>query len=123
MLPLFLVDTLRIEFCAYLFFLGWGPQRQDTQHAHVVGNVEQFSDSSQGLFLGIELCDSELNPQTEKAAYLAKRMKELGILMSTDGKDVNVMKIKPPMVFSREHADQLLEALHRVCREDFMRLP
>ena len=76
----------------------------------------------QGLFLGIELTDKELNPQTEKAAYLANRMKELGILMSTDGKDVNVMKIKPPIVFTRHHADQLLEALQRVFREDFMQI-
>ncbi len=76
----------------------------------------------QGLFLGIELCDSELIPQKDKAAYLARRMKELGILMSTDGLGVNVMKIKPPMVFSREHADQLLEALQRVLGEDQMQL-
>jgi len=76
----------------------------------------------QGLFLGIELTDKGLNPQTDKAAYLANRMKELGILMSTDGKDVNVMKIKPPIVFTRHHADQLLEALQRVFREDFMQI-
>lgn len=83
----------------------------------VIGDVR-----GQGLFLGIELCDRELNPQTEKAAYLANRMKELGILMSTDGKDLNIIKIKPPMVFSRKHAEQLLENLQRVCREDYMQL-
>jgi 4-aminobutyrate aminotransferase-like enzyme len=83
----------------------------------VIGDVR-----GQGLFLGIELADRDLNPETEKAAYLANRMKELGILMSTDGKDVNVMKIKPPMVFSREDADLLLESFRRVCREDFMQL-
>ncbi len=83
----------------------------------VIGDVR-----GQGLFLGIELCDAELLPQTEKAAYLANRMKELGILMSTDGKDVNVMKIKPPMVFSQSHSDMLLEALQRVFREDYMQL-
>jgi len=83
----------------------------------VIGEVR-----GQGLFLGIELCDSDLNPQTDKAAYLANRMRELGILMSTDGLDVNVMKIKPPIVFSREHANQLLEALQRVFREDKMQL-
>jgi 4-aminobutyrate aminotransferase-like enzyme/Ser/Thr protein kinase RdoA (MazF antagonist) len=83
----------------------------------VIGDVR-----GQGLFLGIELCDPDLNPQTAKAAYLANRMKELGILMSTDGRDNNVMKIKPPMVFSREHADLLLETLQQVFREDFMQL-
>jgi 4-aminobutyrate aminotransferase-like enzyme/Ser/Thr protein kinase RdoA (MazF antagonist) len=83
----------------------------------VIGDVR-----GKGLFLGIELTDRDLNPQTEKAAYLANRMKELGILMSTDGRDVNVMKIKPPMVFSREDADLLLDYLRRVFREDFMQL-
>ena len=77
----------------------------------------------QGLFLGMELTDPEMNPQTKKAAYLADRMKELGILMSTDGKDVNVMKIKPPIVFSRPQADELLETLKRILREDFMHMP
>jgi 4-aminobutyrate aminotransferase-like enzyme/Ser/Thr protein kinase RdoA (MazF antagonist) len=83
----------------------------------VIGDVR-----GQGLFLGIELTDGELNPQTEKAAYLANRMRQLGILMSTDGQDVNVMKIKPPLVFSRSHADKLLDALRLVFREDFMQL-
>ena len=87
------------------------------QEFPIIGEVR-----GQGLFLGIELCDQELNPKTEKAAYLADRMKELGILMSTDGKDVNVMKIKPPIVFSRSQADMLLGALKRVFKEDFMQL-
>jgi len=81
----------------------------------IIGDVR-----GQGLFLGIELTDPEMNPLTRQAAYLAQRMKQRGILMSTDGKDVNVMKIKPPMVFSRMHADQLLESLQKVMREDYM---
>jgi len=81
----------------------------------VIGDVR-----GQGLFLGMELTDREMHPQTRKAAYLANRMKEKGILMSTDGRDVNVMKIKPPMVFSGRHADQLLESLQQVLREDYM---
>ena len=84
----------------------------------VIGEVR-----GQGLFLGIELTDPEMNPQTEKAAYLADRMKDLGILMSTDGKDVNVMKIKPPLVFNRSQADELLAALKGILREDFMHIP
>jgi 4-aminobutyrate aminotransferase-like enzyme len=83
----------------------------------VIGEVR-----GQGLFLGIELTDKDLNPQGEKAAYLADRMKDLGILMSTDGKENNVMKIKPPLVFNRSQADQLLEALDRVFREDMMQV-
>jgi len=82
----------------------------------VIGDVR-----GQGLFLGFELTGQALKPLTDQAAYLANRMKELGILMSTDGKDVNVIKIKPPMVFSIDQADLLLKNLRRVLREDFMK--
>ncbi|MFH0999586.1 MAG: aminotransferase class III-fold pyridoxal phosphate-dependent enzyme [Bacteroidota bacterium] len=74
----------------------------------------------QGLFLGFELVDKDKNPQTEKANYLVNRMKELGILMSTDGKDNNVLKIKPPLLFSKTNADELIGRLETVLNEDFM---
>jgi len=82
----------------------------------IIGDVR-----GQGLFLGIELTDNSKNPLTEKAAYMANRMKDLGILISTDGYDINVLKIKPPMVFSRENADELLARLRTVFLEDFMK--
>lgn len=75
----------------------------------------------QGLFLGFELCDEHKNPLGDKASYLANRIKELGILMSTDGQDHNVIKIKPPIVFSKENADELLYRLKTVLTEDFMK--
>ncbi len=86
------------------------------QEFDIIGDVR-----GQGLFLGFELSDENKNPLTEKAAYLANRMKEFGILMSTDGKDVNVLKIKPPMVFSTENADELLLRLKMILHEDFMK--
>lgn len=76
-----------------------------------------------GLFLGIELVkDNQLTPATEQATYLANRMRELGILTSTDGPDENVLKIKPPMVFSKSDTDFLISTLDRVLKEDFMQL-
>ena len=47
-------------------------------------------------------------------------MKDLGILMSTDGPDHNVLKIKPPMVFSFEQANRLLQSLRKILKEDFL---
>ena len=70
--------------------------------------------------MGIELADEMKNPLAEKAAYLANRIKDLGILMSTDGKDNNVLKIKPPIIFSKTNADELLAGLRQVFSEDFM---
>lgn len=74
----------------------------------------------EGLFLGFELNDSTKNPLPEHASYLANRMKQLGILMSIDGPDHNVLKIKPPMVFSKENAEELIFRLETVFAEDFM---
>jgi len=73
------------------------------------------------LFLGFELVDDRKTPLPQKASYLANRMKDLGILMSTDGKDVNVLKIKPPMVFSMENADELIKRLKMIFEEDYMK--
>jgi 4-aminobutyrate aminotransferase-like enzyme len=53
-----------------------------------------------GLFLGVELVrDPETrSPARAEAAWVVERLRERGILLSTDGPDDNVLKIKPPMV-------------------------
>lgn len=84
----------------------------------IIGDVR-----GQGLFLGFELVDENKNPLPKKASYLANRMKELGVLMSTDGKDNNVLKIKPPIVFSKDNADELILKLKLIFAEDFMKKP
>jgi 4-aminobutyrate aminotransferase-like enzyme len=76
----------------------------------------------QGLFLGVELVDENLDPLPEQATYLVDRMKEFGILMSTDGPDHNVLKIKPPMIFTQDQGRELIATLEIVLKEDFMQL-
>ena len=48
-------------------------------------------------------------------------MKELGVLMSNDGIDKNVIKIKPPLIFSIEDSKKLLMLLKKVLEENFMK--
>ena len=64
-----------------------------------------------GLFLGVELVrdHDSLEPAAEEAAFLVNRMRERGILLSTDGPLENVIKMKPPLVFSRTNADRLVD--------------
>ena len=76
----------------------------------------------QGLFLGVELVDENLDPLPDQATYLVNRMKDFGILMSTDGPDHNVLKIKPPMIFTQDQGRELIQTLEIVLREDFMQL-
>ncbi|MEJ1222409.1 aminotransferase class III-fold pyridoxal phosphate-dependent enzyme [Sediminicola sp. 1XM1-17] len=83
----------------------------------IIGDVR-----GEGLFLGIELVDSSLKPLAEQTDYLANRMKDHGILMSTDGPDHNVLKIKPPMVFTRENAEELIFYLRKILAEDYMEM-
>jgi 4-aminobutyrate aminotransferase-like enzyme/Ser/Thr protein kinase RdoA (MazF antagonist) len=85
----------------------------------IVGDVR-----GPGLFIGFELVKDRVakTPATEQAAYFANRMRDKGILMSTDGPFNNVLKIKPPLVFSSANADFLLDAIRSVLREDVMRV-
>jgi 4-aminobutyrate aminotransferase-like enzyme len=49
-------------------------------------------------------------------------MKEYGILMSSDGIDKNVIKIKPPLVFNKDNTDTLIYFLRKVLKEDPMQV-
>ncbi|MBK7809294.1 MAG: aminotransferase class III-fold pyridoxal phosphate-dependent enzyme [Saprospiraceae bacterium] len=87
------------------------------QEFPIIGDVR-----GNGLFLGFELTDDNLLPLEKQTSYLANRMMNLGILMSTDGPNHNVLKIKPPMVFNKENTDELLSRLRQVFREDEMQV-
>jgi 4-aminobutyrate aminotransferase-like enzyme len=49
-------------------------------------------------------------------------MKYFGILMSSDGPDHNVIKIKPPITFTKENAQEVVFYLHKIFSEDFMKI-
>jgi len=83
----------------------------------IIGSVR-----GQGLFLGIEFVDSNLNPLADRADYIVNRMKNYGILLSTDGPYHNVIKIKPPLVFSIKNAKYFLKYFSLVLKEDFISL-
>ena len=66
-----------------------------------------------GLYLGLDLVTDRATkePATTLAADIANRLRERGVLISTDGPHDNVLKIKPPIVFTRDHADILCDEL------------
>jgi len=63
-----------------------------------------------GLFIGVELMRGSA-PASIEAARVVNQMRECGILLGTDGPHHNVIKIRPPMPFSEENADELIAAL------------
>ncbi|GHB36557.1 hypothetical protein GCM10007094_27730 [Pseudovibrio japonicus] len=72
-----------------------------------------------GLFLGVELVIDRRSkqPATEVARRVANRAKDLGILMGTEGPFDNVLKMRPPMIFSKDNADYLLDVLDQAINE------
>jgi 4-aminobutyrate aminotransferase-like enzyme len=70
----------------------------------------------EGLLLGVELVEDRatLAPAAGEAHAVVEGMRDRGILISTTGPAGNVLKIRPPLVFRREHADLLLQALGEV---------
>ena len=66
-----------------------------------------------GLFIGVELM-LNLEPATVEANRIVNRMRERGILLGTDGPHHSVLKIRPPMPFSKTDADFLLTTLEEL---------
>jgi 4-aminobutyrate aminotransferase-like enzyme len=69
-----------------------------------------------GMFLGIELVRDRktLEPATAEASRVVNRMRERGILAGTDGPHHNVIKLRPPLCFTKEDADRLVRVLEEV---------
>lgn len=72
-----------------------------------------------GLFIGIELVRDRIKriPATAEAKHVVTRMKEKKILVSSDGPDNNVLKLKPPMVFSIENVNHFVSVLDEILDE------
>lgn len=66
-----------------------------------------------GLFLGVELVRDRvtLEPAAAEASRAVNRMRERGILAGTDGPFHNVIKLRPPLCFTKADADRVVEVL------------
>ncbi|KKC26114.1 4-aminobutyrate aminotransferase [Sphingomonas sp. SRS2] len=63
-----------------------------------------------GLFVGVELGEGGL-PDPALTGRIVNGLRERRVLISATGPSANVLKIRPPLVFGREHVDLLLAAL------------
>ncbi|MFJ5957305.1 aspartate aminotransferase family protein [Paenarthrobacter sp. NPDC092416] len=76
------------------------------------GSPHVGSVRGRGLYFGLDIVEAEGSgpaPQLTKA--LIESMRERGVLISRIGRDDNVLKMRPPLVFTRQNADILLEQL------------
>lgn len=68
---------------------------------------------SAGLFVGADIVREGL-PDAALAHRVVNGLREARVLISATGKNANTLKIRPPLVFAREHADIFLERLAQV---------
>jgi len=89
---------------------------QELQQRHaLVGDVR-----GSGLFLGVDLVlrQTTREPAPLEAAYVVNRLRECGILTGTDGPHHNVIKLRPPLVFTEKDADLFVGTLGVILEED-----
>lgn len=90
-------------------YLRSGLQEIASRHPSV-GDVR-----SAGLFIGIEFSvPGTTDPDPAAASYAINALKERGVLIGAAGAYGNVLKVRPPLCFSREHADLFLDTLETV---------
>ncbi len=84
------------------------------------GNCTAIGDiRGQGLFVGIEMVKDRKTkaPDRECAVDVVERLKDKGFLTSNAGAFNNVVKIRPPLVFTTEHATAFLDAFDATVAE------
>lgn len=84
-----------------------------SRHA-IIGDVRGM-----GLFIGAELVDDRASraPATRQTAHVVNRLREERILIGSEGPHDNVLKIRPPLCFTMQDAEFLLDRLDRILRE------
>ena len=80
----------------------------------VIGDARGY-----GLFLGVEIVKNKdsKEPDAPLTLTLSDRLKDKGFLTSYSGRFNNVLKIRPPLVFSKQNADAFLAAFDE-CMEE-----
>lgn len=72
-----------------------------------------------GLFIGVELDAGPAGGPGGSAAVkpVVNGLRRRGVLVGSSGRQGEVLKIRPPLTFTREHAELLLEALDQTLQE------
>lgn len=89
--------------------LAAGLRRLGERHG-LIGDVR-----GSGLFIGAELVrDGAKTPATAETAQVVNGLRQRRVLISATGPAANILKIRPPLVFSQENADLFLDTLGEV---------
>ncbi|NNF40755.1 MAG: aminotransferase class III-fold pyridoxal phosphate-dependent enzyme [Woeseiaceae bacterium] len=74
----------------------------------LIGNVR-----GNGMVTGLEFVADRTarSPATEETARLLELMRQQHVLVGSEGRDANVLKLRPALVFQKQHVDRFIDAL------------
>lgn len=77
----------------------------------IAGRFEMIGDvRSAGLFIGVEIVSDrhKLTADADMASKIVNGLREKGVLISATGPRANVLKIRPPLIFTKENVDYFM---------------
>jgi 4-aminobutyrate aminotransferase-like enzyme len=79
----------------------------------VIGDVRGM-----GLVIGVELVTDRKAkaPASKETKRVLNLMRDHGVLVGYEGRAANIVKVRPPMPFKIEHADQTVDAMDKALR-------
>ncbi len=87
-----------------------GRLREVAARAPLIGQVRNV-----GLAIGVEIVrPGTTEPDPAATKEIVEGMRQNGVLIGTTGRHGNTLKIRPPLVFGRQHADLLVATLGEV---------
>jgi len=88
---------------------------RDLMETHaLIGDVR-----GNGMLTGIEFVTDRdaRTPATEETVRLLELMRQRHVLVGNEGRDGNILKLRPPLVFRHEHVDLFVDALDAALSE------
>ena len=74
----------------------------------LIGNVR-----GHGMVTGLEFVSDRTtrSPATKETARLLELMRQRKVLVGSEGRDANILKLRPALIFRKEHVDRFIDAL------------
>ena len=82
--------------------------RELAETQKLIGNVR-----GSGMLIGLEFVTDRKarTPATEETARLLELMRQRRVLVGNEGRDGNILKLRPSLIFRQDHADLFIDAL------------